>query len=305
MIVKPNETDKQQLYNLWKTIFAYADGGSINYFFNENYQAENFYLIKDENQELIHAGLLRDKKVLVLNGQKFNVSVLDKPFTLYKYRNQGLMSKLLQAVLDEVSYSELFTLIKCSKAKDFKSFGFETIYYKKRYIINRNDLFNVDGYSISNIFRSKELYNLYREFIKRFNGYLIRDLETFEDYINITKASGKEIFVTRDENKAIKGYMVFDYIASELVVLEIIYLDSTALLTLLNQAMGMNAYIYVDVSAFENLEVLLKSIKYEVIDHMMIRINDKELYKNLFNVNTTSIKAAIKASDKPLYIGYY
>ena len=305
MVVQPKKSDKQQLYNLWKTIFAYADGGSINYFFNEQYSAEDFYLIKDAKEDLIVAGLLRDQKKLYLNGHLFAVSILDNLFTLYKYRNQGIMNSLLKSVIKELEYSELFTLIKTSKAKDFTQLGFETIYYKKRYFIKREDLFNVDGYSISKDFRIKELVLVYKDFTSRFNGYLIRDEESFANYISMLKASGKEVFVTRNKNKEIFGYMVYNYVASELVVLELIYLDSTALLTLLNQAMGMNAYIYVDVSEGENLDRVFPKLTYEIIDYMMIRINDKKLFKRMFDVETTSMKSILKYNRKPLHIGYY
>lgn len=305
MIVKPKETDKVNIYNLWKTIFSHADGGFINYFFNEKYRAQDFYLSKENNSDDIIAGLYCSPQTLSLNGQLFSVSVLDNLFTLYKHRNKGVMTNLLNKVIEELEYNQLFTLIKCSQFIDFKSFGFETIYYKKRYTINRSDLFNVDGYSISNIFKTKELSKVYNQFIAHFNGFLIRDLAFFEDYQEMINASGKEIFVTRDQDRQIKGYMVYDYVDGEMNVLEIVYLDSTALLTLLNQAMGMNAYIYVDVSQSENIELLIKEIDYQVIDYMMIRINDKELYKRFFNTKSTSIKSALKSVDKPLYIGYY
>ncbi len=305
MIVKPLKEDKVQLYNLWKTIFAYADGGSINYFFNNVYNRDNFLIVKDQSQNEIIAGLYNDQKILKLNGLMFNVSVLDNLFTLYKHRNSGVMSKLLSKTLQELENRQLFTLIKCSKSIDFSKFGFETIYYNKRYIINRSDLFNIDGYSISAIFKVEELFNVYQSFISRFNGYLIRDLNMFESFIQVLKASGKEIFVSRDENMEIVGYMVYDYIASELQVLEIVYLNSTALITLLNQAMGLNAYIYVTVSAFENLERIIKGIKFEVNEYMMIKINDEKLFKSLFAVQSASIKTVLKKSDKPLYVGYF
>ncbi len=166
-------------------------------------------------------------------------------------------------------------------------------------------MFNIDGYSISAIFKVEELFNVYQSFISRFNGYLIRDLNMFESFIQVLKASGKEIFVSRDENMEIVGYMVYDYIASELQVLEIVYLNSTALITLLNQAMGLNAYIYVTVSAFENLERIIKGIKFEVNEYMMIKINDEKLFKSLFAVQSASIKTVLKKSDKPLYVGYF
>lgn len=305
MVVQPKKSDKQQLYNLWKTIFAYADGGSINYFFNEHYHADDFYLIKDAKEDLIVAGLLRDQKKLYLNGHLFAVSILDNLFTLYKYRNQGIMTSLLKSVIKELEYSELFTLIKTSNAKDFIQLGFETIYFKKRYFLKREDLFNVDGYSISKDFKIQELVLVYKDFTSRFNGYLIRDETSFANYVSMLKASGKEIFVTRNKNKEIFGYMVYNYVASELVVLELIYLDSTALLTLLNQAMGMNAYIYVDVSEGENLDRVISNLTYEIIDYMMIRINDKKLLKRMFNIEAYSLKSILKHNGKPLHIGYY
>lgn len=118
MIVKPLKEDKVQLYNLWKTIFAYADGGSINYFFNNVYNRDNFLIVKDQSQNEIIAGLYNDQKILKLNGLMFNVSVLDNLFTLYKHRNSGVMSKLLSKTLQELENRQLFTLIKCSKSID-------------------------------------------------------------------------------------------------------------------------------------------------------------------------------------------
>lgn len=305
MVVAPNKNDKHQIYNLWKTIFSHADGGFINYFFNEEYRPENFYIIKDKSGEEVIAGLYKKDHILNLNNQKFKVRVLDHLFTVHNQRNQKIMTNLLNKVLSEVEYKELFTLVKYSPLIDFKKFNFETLYYKKRYTINRSDLYNVDGYSISNIFKPTEILQVYRQFIKRFNASLERNLDDFNDFVKRCLACGQEIFVTRDLDKNIKGYMVYEYVKTELVILEIIYLDSTALLTLLNQAMGMNAYIYVDVSPNENFSKLIENLDYKIRDYMMIRVNNKDLLTALFKMKTPTIKQVSKSVNKPLFIGHY
>lgn len=305
MIVKPNKNDENILYNLWKTIFSYRDGGFINYFFNERYNPKDFYLKKDQDLEEIISGIYLKDEVLNLNSQKFKVKVIDHIFTVHNQRSLGNMTSLLSTVLSEREFKELFTLVKFSPNFDFKKFNFETLYYKKRYTVNRSDLYNVDGYSISNIFKVGELAAVYKNFTTRFNGSFIRNLEDFEHFVEENIASGREIFVTRDLNKQIKGYMLYEYIKSELVILEIIYLDSTALLTLLNQAMGMNAYIYVDVSPYENFSKLIENLDYKLRDYMMIRINDKNLFMAMYKMKTPTIKQVTKSVNKPLYIGYY
>ena len=304
MITKATKKDKNNLYNLWKTIFAYEDGGFINYFFKEMYKENNFYLIKDAKDEMIKSGLHLEKRKLYFNNKLVEVGYLDKLFTVYKYRNQKLSETLLKAVLKELKHHSLFTIAKYNKRFDLSKYGFEILSYKKKSKLYRKDLYNVDGYSISNNFKKEELLQLYKDFTKHFNLYFIRDKDYYKDYINVAKACKREIYVSRDQNKKIKGYMLLGYKESEVEVLEIVYLDSTALLTLLNKAMGLNNYIYIYSSPSENFNLLFKNIEKQKIAHLMIKVNNQQLFNSLFNSTNARVKSLKNSYNKPQHAGF-
>ncbi len=295
-VVTPNISDKQLIYSLYNTALD-DDSQSIDYFFTVHYDPSNFYIAK--KGDLVICSMEMYDYDLYLKGYQIEVKLIHK-IVFSNDCSEKLKSEFIEACLKKLSYQKVLTL---SSLKLIQQYNFERIFMRKRYKLTRPELFNVDGYSISDHFETYELQEAYDSFVRHFDSYLYKDLEYFNKQLEFYRHHNYEVYVSRNSNHDIVGYIVYNYIEGELEVVSIVYKDTLALLTLLNQAMGMNSHIYVTVSLSENFERVFGVMEYEVLDDAFVRINDEELFKRLFNTEHNSLKEFLSLNVRPLYLG--
>ncbi len=290
-----NTKDKQLIYSLYNTSLS-DDVKSIDYFFNEKYDSDNFLIYKED--DVVLCALEFSNKLVYFNGHNIEAKNIER--VVYSLRSsKELKDEFIKSCILEFSKTTLLTL----SDKSYSNFlNFEPVFKKKRYRLDRSELFNVDGYSISEIFDLKDIHKLYTSFIEHFDLYIKRDIQYFEDYLKELELDNYEIYVTRNSENDILGYIVYNYVEGELEVVDIAYMDTLALLTLLNQAMGMNSHIYISVSLSESLERVFGSLKYKLEFNKYLLVNDINLYKRLFNITTNSVLEYAKKSEFLIYL---
>ena len=292
------EEDKQLIFSLYNTATK-MDSRSIDYFFTALFDPCDFLIY--EEKEMVFASMYIKSEALYFKGYNVEVAIIQE--VLFAHQLSSEMKTLF--INEAISYFEdekLFTILRYKGAKDL---DFEAIFKEKRYKLYRKDLFNVDGYSISSQFTVEDLKEAYDTFVVHFDSYLIKDLEYFEKKLNVLKVMNYEIYVTRNSKNSIVGYIVYNYIDGELEVVKVVYEDTLALLTLLNQAMGMNSHIYVTVSLNESLERVFETIDYEIKSDVLMRINDLELFARLYNSQCQTLTEFLDKNQRPLYLGFY
>ncbi len=300
MILLADNKKKSEVYHIWKTVFSFDDFGSIDYYFNHQYDNSLCYIIEKEGK--VVSTLSVNKHDLFLHGKKIKVSYILGVATVASYRKQGLMRTMMHEVLEQMSHQDLVTILQAYDENLYKQYGFEMIYYNNKYFLTRNQVENYSTTRINSIFSSQDLLSLYEYYTKYFNGFVIRNLAYYDNFIAERKAQNMKIVVYKDVNGSVCGYMSFSIEQSKVVIDEIIYKDAISLVYLLSYALNIRTNIEVVLSSKENLKKIIPTAIAQKTGCMMARINDYSLFNRLYNCNVQTVQDAFKISNKPLFI---
>lgn len=277
--------DRADLYAFVNTVST-KDSRAIDYFFKTLLSSE---VILVEYQGLIKCLISFDERILNMAGHKIKVAYINELLIDPKL-NQD---QALDLITDLLADKYLLTISHHEKLGN----NFIEIANKYQYEILRKQLYNVNGYSISDEFLDYELMDVYNAYISKFDVYFdlaknVSLTDLLEDY---------EVFATRDINEEIKGFIVYNYSEGIMHVRSLVYTDALSLLTLLNQAMGINDKIIVQVALFENFELVVDNLKGQIKALTSICVNDEILFKRLFNHKYSSITEMLESSGKSYY----
>ncbi len=303
MIVNATVQDKLQIYELWKKAFAENDRGYIDYFFGELF-AQSDTLIYKENGK-VFSTLTRRKNDIMLNGRVLKASFFLGVATETEYQGRGMMHELMKEALKDAERQELITLIQSEEPLLYASFGFETVYRRKKYVIEKNQVQKCSLRGVSAAVTDKELMTAYAEFVNHFDGFMIRDEKYFTRLRKEIAAQKGQIVAYYNSDKQIEGYAILYPGNGYILMHEIVYKSSTALIKLLNVAFRMNERIVLTTSEAEQIEKVIPELEAEKIEFMMARVNDYELFNRFYGKNVKSVQEAFRLSQKPLYIHEY
>lgn len=303
MISKALPQEKKTLYGIWKQVFSGDDGGYTDYFFHSLYQSENTVVYKEAGS--IVSTLMRIPHEMMLHGRPIRISMILGVATVPNFRRQGYMHALMNDVLDEIEHQELVTLIQAYTPSAYTQFGFEMVYHRRKTIIQRSQipLYNNEGLTYK--INAKDLLVVYLSFTKRFNGYYLRDLAYFEKFIQEVSAENGKIIAYIDKNGQIQGYATLYQTAQGIELKECLYLNSAALLKLINLGLQLKDEIVLHTTNSEELSRIIKGLSWQDYGFTMARINDYELFNRYFNCQVSTVKDAFAISGKPLFMHEY
>ena len=297
-LAKPNE--ERVIYNWWKEIFAFDDGGYTDYYFQHLYPQAKTYVLADEQDELVSC-LNVHPKVIVMNGERFRASMIVGILTVPKHQHKGHMHELLNGVLKILSATELFTLIQAYKDGAYAPFGFEDAYFLRQFIIDQKYLPVMSAAGVSTVVDPEAMKGLYESFIAHFNGAALRNLDDFNGLIEEVKAQKGRILTYTADN-ALKAYALVYPHTSHIDIDEIVYTDTKSLMTLLSALGNSNPRLLCRVSQAEDLSRLLPNCPMELKTYTAIRINDLALFNTHFKLNVKNTKEALHAFRAPFWI---
>ncbi len=298
MTFRAEKNDALAIYNLYNTTKSESNS-FIDYFFNEVFDYKDYYILKRDG--IILALLKVKDEIIHFNNLNIVASVISE-FLFADNCPNNLLEDFVSKVLFSLKYKTLLTI---SKSKfDLSKYGFNDFVFNKKYKLYRSDLFYVNDYYIVDDYNEEMLLDIYREFSSHFDIYLKRDKKYFVDYIKLLKKLNYEIYVIKSNKDKPFGYIVYNYIEGEIQVVELVYLDSIALVGLINQAMGINNYIYINTSSSESLNKIFKNMSFEVDDSMMLKVNDSDLFKRLLRLENKDVKIE-NYRENSIYLRYY
>lgn len=178
MIRKGRASDKVAVYQLWKELFAFDDGGYTDYYFSNLYDFHDLFVLEIDG-ELV-ACLQRRKHKIMLNQKIFPTSMIVGVMTHPNHRHKGYMKALMNEVLKEAKQEELLTIIQAYDMSLYTPFGFQAVngkqmkYYSKHADENKIEL--EIGYDAAS------MHQCFKESMKDYSGYFIRDLAYFYAY---------------------------------------------------------------------------------------------------------------------------
>lgn len=300
IVQRLKDQDRDLLYSLYNTQ-TQRNSQDIDRFFKKEYKASDFLIYK-ESGVILCAMRVVDFE-FYFRGYTLEANII-KDLIVSKNCPKLVFQSFISQSLEAFKYMKLLIF---ADENIVDVIGFDCPIKLKQYKLFRKDLFNVDGYSIQKASSEDALSmcECYKTFTKSFKSYALKDLKFIENIIENSDDRFRSIYVTYNKNQEIMGYVIYEYRDNHVTVLEVIYKDAIALLTLLNQAMGLSDSIYLNVSLKENFSKVFEKIEYESLEHVGIMINDEELFQRLYNVKGTSLSRLIKESNEPYYLGIY
>ena len=287
----------------WKRCFENEDPNYIDFFFRCIYKPEYGYA--DVEDSRVVAALCRVPHAIMFNERVIKASMLVGAATLPEYRGQGRMSELLHTVLDACSHSELLTLIQAYDPKLYEPYGFRTIYYRSDYLLKKSMIKRASATGCAYDPSAIDILKVYSAFIRKFNGFYTRDLTYFENLKKEIAAEGGRIAAYYDNRNQIAGYATLLTDGRQIKIEECVYLNSTALIKLVNVALLDKESVHLHVSAGENVRFIFPDAEVKNYGHTMVRLNDPQLFSRLFNTRIETVEDAFAISKKPLNMNEY
>ncbi len=292
--------DVREIKKIWDICFDFDDNGYNDYYFNHLFDPENTLVIK-ENDEIVSVGS-RKSHIYMLNNRPIMSSMIYGIATKEQHRHKGHMKKILNMHLDQAVHQEIFTFIQAYNPDLYLKFGFKPIYYKHKYTLTKSNLKHFDVTDTRHEAKAKDLLDAYATSMKRFDGYMIRDLEYFENLIKEVRAQNGTIISSYDKNGKIKGYAVCYRVNNYVEVSEIIYFDILSLIRLVTVAINIRSKIILHTTIYEKIDHIFENAEKEKYVSTLVRINDYQLFNRLFNTNVNDAVEAFNSSSKPLFL---
>jgi predicted acetyltransferase len=297
MIKRALESDTEKLKEIYDRLY---EPGYVSFYFEHVYKPFNTYVIKQRNE--IVATVSVNRHGTMINGKKLNVSYLTGFYVNNDVDSQELYKTMLAEVIEEMTYNDLITIIKAEDKDYYEGLGFEAVYQRKNYRITRDQLPFYSATGIIDGLSNIDMKEVYHNFTLHFDGYCHRDLDYYDlKQAWIDSCDYTLIGYVNKENTP-EGYMILDERKSPVLIKEIVYLNSIALIKLLNRALSIRGAIKLSLPKELNIDRLIPQSTYEIEDHVYARINDIELFNRLYNTVISDVKQVFKLSKKPLYI---
>ena len=108
-----------------------------------------------------------------------------------------------------------------------------------------------------------------------------------------------------DNRNQIAGYATLLSDGRQIKIEECVYLNSTALIKLVNVALLDKESVHLHVSAGENVRFIFPDAEVKNYGHTMVRLNDPQLFSRLFNTRIETVEDAFAISKNPLNMNEY
>lgn len=303
MIKKAEVGQTNTIKKMWNQCFPQEEESYIDYYFDEVYKPDNTIILIDNG--IVQSSLQRIPHEMMFNNRVIRTSMIVGVTTLPQYQKQGNMKKLMSVVMDEIEHQELITLVQAYNPSLYESYGFKMIYNHKEATFTRNLIEKISNDGCSYDIRSEDMLQLYATFVKRFNGYYIRDVENFNQLKKEISAQRGKILGYYNEKGQLQAYATCLFTNKEVVMEEIIYLNSLALTKLINLGLQIRSVVKVHTSEVEDLRIIYPGVEVSDYGFTMARVNDYDLFNRLYQVQSKTIEEAFTSSGKPLYMNEF
>ncbi len=283
---------KKTMHSLWKE--AHADNISyVDSYFHTYFKEDETRVLRVDGN--IEASLQVHAKNLSLHGKLLKTSFLVGCIGSLSDRKS-----LVESVLDEVSKSDLITLIQTDHPEIYESLGFETVIESRVFNMSSALIpdFPMDGIVLDPA--SKDLVKVYNRFTKYFTGYFVRTEHDFE-LMKQDLRNQKGSFVGYSIDGVLCAYARIINHGTYVDVLECVYDKSGSLLRLLSFVSRGVSRIVFTASESERINKVIPEARGKKIPFIMARINDKELFERLYHIKIISAYSAFNAFGLPLF----
>lgn len=301
-----NKNDIGQIRNIWE--YCFNDSPEyVDFYFEKKFNPETT-LVLDDDGKLISSIHLNQHN-LNLNFKDFEVSYVVGVSTLPEARGTGRMRELMETSLRAMYNSgQEVAILMPIDFRLYTKYGFENCYDM---LVQEVDVSNLKKFRISGDFRkadsAKDIYEIYRYALSRYNGYSIRSESYFDDFIEEMEKDGGYIYVNYIDNVP-EGYIAYSIDGDVMVVRECYYRDIKSYKSMLKfifnhntQVKRVEIYSAVDDSLRHMLDNP-KDSKFEIKPFMMGRVINFEKLISRFEAEVEDDFMPFKIAIKDEYI---
>lgn len=291
-------SDRQAIYDLHSSHVNLGEYDKMEIYFARYFNADNI-VVNEVNGHVVASSQI-NYHTLIFNGYRIATGVITA--AICDRNNRSYLEALLKDIDDELEHKMLISLAITDRPDDFVSLGFEPVYKRRRYEIDRYDMANRSADGVDKSFTAGEIAGVYKKFMGSFNGYYERDMIYWTNRFETFRYLKYNMIVFRNRDKAVEGYMVFAINNNDIYVDEIVYLTGTALIRMLCYAFKFKDKVTVMVSEHEDLNRIIRRARFKMETVAMAKVNNLTLFNNLFSADAGSTSEALNLSGKPLYL---
>ncbi len=220
----PHDKDITKIRELWEYCFDDLPE-FVEWFFENRYRSE--YALASYDGDNVRSALQLLPYTILLRDKQMDTSYLVGMSTWPEYRGRGDAAALIRHALETMRARQEWVSILLPFRYDFyRKYGWEICYEHLMYK-GPNDMFSNPGRISGEIIpvsvdKINILNECYREFMKNYNGYVIRKKDDWERVLGELYIENGSGYIVYDKGKA-GGYVLFNITNRELRIRELIY----------------------------------------------------------------------------------
>ncbi len=303
MIKRAERVHTSIIEEMWAVCFPQESVLYNDFFFRNYYSPKRTLIFSEDNR--VKASLQRYPHEMMMNGRILQTSMIVGVATFPEHQGQGCMNKLMEKALDQIEHQELITWIQAYNPDLYKKFGFEMVIYHNELTITADQVKKISNKGCSYDVDSEAMMKLYASFVRHFNGFYIRDKAYFDTLKKSVEAQHGKVIAYYNDQGELEAYGILLPKKKEVVLEECIYLNTVALMKLVNLALQHRPTVRLHTSDTEGLSVLFPTAQTRKYGAAMARVNDIELFNRLYGTSISTVKEAFASSGKPLYLNEF
>ena len=243
LIKKADSQAKAEIYQLWKTYFAFDDEGYTDYYFTNVYDQAASYLLLEKGEIISCLQVLTN--TMTINQEPLKYDFVVGVVTKQEYRHQGCFKLLWQTVVTQLCSPVV--LLDAYQPEIYHHLGFSDLYYHKRITVIPREM-DLSTFSFEKASQAAELLQLYQEFCADKNGARQRDVAYYRNKAELFTLMKRETVIIK-RNGLPQGYFVFQETAEAYKIEELIYTEKEVAQAAMHYFAGDDKAIEVRLSA--------------------------------------------------------
>ncbi|WP_050635674.1 GNAT family N-acetyltransferase [Candidatus Stoquefichus sp. SB1] len=265
-VTQATPDDFNDIIELWKICFQDETDESTAFYFENLYQMENTYVLKNNNEILsvLQIVPMMIQKYQQIQNSYFILGVCTHPHV----QGQGCMKFLMDFVLDLYKQQDIY--LQAYIPKIYRPFGFHASHYHQIIDVDKTELTFNTPEPIDDLSLLKDYYEAYTA---SFNDYRIRQENDWYMLVKRCQAFHENIVIFKD-----LGYMIYHQDDNEIYITEFIYLNDEAILRMLSYWRDSQLKITLEC----DLRVNIKGTSQSIITMMSNQENSDFIDKNRY-----------------------
>lgn len=217
--------DILKIQALWDYCFEKRTDPFYKWYFEKYFDHENV-IAGFDNEQLLTCLHLNPYNIY-LRGNVFPASYVVGLATFPEGRSRGLIEALLKASFAEMRRrGHYISILMPSQAGFYYPYGYELCYHNLKYQMAVDELREVSSKAGSfRIYHEKDveiLNEIYSKFVKTRHGYVVRNNQTWQNFIDVHLMEDGYIYILKIENQYC-GYVMYRFDGDKMVITEMTY----------------------------------------------------------------------------------